>query len=166
MNWPSLVWSGLSLAYAGLGTRCMNHPPAYCCMHDFALTRACEITRTAAAAAWALTTLCSVMHCNLQTSLGRDGVWKTKTLPLPPPIKHLSTLPAPFSSCSLHSPALLSLPLLSLTLCGHSCLCFHTASSLLQSNLCYKHLEQGQNMAAYVNQAAALFIGLFCSTCV
>lgn len=79
----------------------MNYPPAYR-LHDFCIDPSLRITSTAAAA-WALTTLCSVMHCNLQTSL-RRGRKKAVTCLIP--IKLLSTLSAPYSSCS---PALSSL---------------------------------------------------------
>lgn len=139
-----------------------------------------RITSTPAAA-WALTALCSVMHCNLQTSLreGWGGVGR-KRIPSPSflPVKLLSTLPAPFSSCFscllftpfilLHSssPSLL-LPYLSQTclLVLPHCITFVTIQPMLQTP------KTGPEYCSIVCQSTRwifffFFRSLFCSTCV
>lgn len=109
-----------------------------------------QITSTPAAA-WALTTLCSVMmHCNFQTSAWRGGVGKgipTFLLYLNTFLPFLLLSPVPFSFLLLIPVCILLL----LSPHGHACLCFYITLTLLQFNLLHKPGQQGQNIPVSVH---------------
>lgn len=96
VNWPSLIYPGLSwpaLAPGQAMLRHMMHELPACLLFAWVrIDTRLQITSTPAAA-WALTTLYSVMHCNRQTSAWRDGGGKgTPPTRLPPVFKHLLNL--------------------------------------------------------------------------
>lgn len=141
---PGVARLGLSLACAwpGWGARCMNYLPASHLFAWLCIGPSLRIT-SVTAAAWALTTLCSVMHCNLQTSLRRDEVRKKPSpscsqLNSFPPFQFLTPHVPPALCYPLHSPVLLSSisPPSSSSLFTDMPACAST-SSLLQFNLQY-----------------------------
>lgn len=146
VNWPSLIYPGLSwpmLAPGWAMLRHMMHELPACLLFAWVrIDTRLQITSTPAAA-WALTTLCSVMHCNFQTSAWRGGVGKgipTFLLCLNIFWPFLLLSPVPFSFLLLLIPVCLLL----LSPHGHACLCFYITSTLLQFNLLHKPGQQGQ----------------------
>lgn len=171
MTCPSPVWPGRAVlcglrwpsGWARL-RRAMHELPARVLFAWPCTDSSLQIT-SLLAAAWALTTLCRVMHYNLQTSLCWDGVGKRK------PFLQLNSFPL-FWLLSPSSSVLLLFVIVSISSISSYLLFMDmparascTATSLLRFSRRYKHPGKGKNIAVLaVNLPVDLMTHFFCST--